>query len=391
MKNARQESSRGPTRYLRSVGCEWLVFGLVTVTALGAGCSAKAQVGYIRQARTGIAPDEAVAVIVEGFSGEFSADKEEEFAGCIGDAIRKVHPTLRIVALDEFRRAAFPDLTPAQIPPTAWHELVSQVGFREKIAPLGLRYLISISGKTVKNWGLGTQCGGQGCVLVLAGERHSSLDAAVFDVKQERKAGEVRGAAFGRPVVMIFPPVPVFITAPTESKACQEVGREVARFLTGEPRAPFELAAGKTIPENDAVVFGRIKVVSWGSAVEWGSLESVAPFRVYLLSDTGSTPVPYDLVGDDSFYWHLPPGVYTITGFRWPQRGGTRSRRIYAQFTVSEDSQLIYIGTLTIGLDRDYRLQIEDEYDQAISSLRAEFPHITGEVAKSLMHLEKAR
>ncbi len=150
----------------------------------------------------------------------------------------------------------------------------------------------------------------------------------------------------------------------------------------------------KTLPPGEAIVFGRVKVISDGEPLEWGV--HLKRFLVSILPDGRSTEEDYELSGDGFFYWHLRPNSYTITAFQYINLSligtpaGTRSGRIFAQFTIPKGKPVIYIGTLRLDFfGNRYNMLIEDDYDNALQRLRSTLGEITGEVTKSLMQLEK--
>ncbi len=101
-----------------------------------------------RLAPTEIESHDLVTVVLDEHSGRFSLPEGEpegeKVVGCITEAIHEKHPTVRVGPPDEFRRTAFPDLTPEEVSSEllaiAW--LVEQPEFQERISPLGIRYLI---------------------------------------------------------------------------------------------------------------------------------------------------------------------------------------------------------------------------------------------------------
>jgi len=108
-------------------------------------------VRYDRHAPTEIESHDAVTAVLSLFGGEFSGAKENKFVGCIARAIHEAHPTVRFIPSDEFRRTAFPDLTPKAASLTLLGlggPLLKESAFRDRIAPLGVRYVITVSGHT---------------------------------------------------------------------------------------------------------------------------------------------------------------------------------------------------------------------------------------------------
>jgi len=173
-------------------------------------------------------------------------------------------------------------------------------------------------------------------------------------------------------------------------------------FLAG--CAPsIDLLKTKTVPENESIVFGRIKVISKGKEVNWTTFP-VQTFNVSILKDGSSEGVMYLLKIDGTFYWHLRPGDYSIAEFEWRRRSsgflssGIESLRgrifanFKANFKVAEAGSLVYIGALTMLFEEKgprYFMRVEDEFDQVPNIFSKKFPNIKGEAVKHLMQLEK--
>ena len=170
-------------------------------------------------------------------------------------------------------------------------------------------------------------------------------------------------------------------------------------FLTGCATS-IDLLKTKKVPQNESIVFGRIKVISKGEELNWPTFP-IHRFNVSILKVGSSEGVMYILAGGNGFfYWHLWPGDYTIAEFDWRRKttgflsSGTEEirGRIFANFKVAERGSLNYIGTLTMVFeDKGYRyfMGVEDEFDQASKVFGGKFPNIKGETVKNLMQLEK--
>jgi len=202
----------------------------------------------------GIVTDEAVAVVLSRFSKKFSLEKENEVAECVGNSIQETHPTVRVLRPDQFRRVAFPNLPSEEVPPQAWEHLLEEPAFRERIAPLGLRYLIVVSGETTEDRWLEPTLS----ALFYAGERTSRLEALILDVNGGGQVGRVLGHASGRSGWVILP-IPFYFAAATETRACGKIGKGIAKFLAGEsPASSRETSrmgplVGKTASRQEAV------------------------------------------------------------------------------------------------------------------------------------------
>ncbi len=133
------------TRFCPRSKSGWLAVGLLAVAVMGIGCST-ARIRFNRDASTGLAPDTAITVLLDPWERS-AIFFEKRVSGCIQDALEDTHPAVRVIGPGEFRLAAFPELTPEEIPPGdwSWRELTGDPTFRQRIAPLGVRYLIVVS------------------------------------------------------------------------------------------------------------------------------------------------------------------------------------------------------------------------------------------------------
>jgi hypothetical protein len=166
----------------------------------------------------------------------------------------------------------------------------------------------------------------------------------------------------------------------------------------------IDLSKTKTVPQNESVVFGRIKVISKGNEVDWSTFWSTFhvttfTFNVSILRDMSSEGGSYMLKNDGTFYWHLRPGNYTVAEFEWRRSGGllytgieSLRGRIFANFKVAEGGFLNYIGTLTMIFEdkvNRYFMGVGDDFDQAFKVFGEKFPNLKGEAVKNLMQFEK--
>jgi hypothetical protein len=212
------------------------------MTWLWAGCTT-AQVQTTGQIPTRIETHEPVAIVVSPETTDLTSDA----VNCISKALKERFPNLQIVLPNEFHRAAFPDVA-LELAPRALIYLpllLNDPAFRARITPLGLRYLISVQGKTDqqgKLFGGGAGAGGPGpggAVTWFGAEfdRKSNVTASILDL-QQGQSGEVRASAEGKPwfvcIGLLIMCAPIGAPAFTEAKACDEIGAGVAKFFAGE-------------------------------------------------------------------------------------------------------------------------------------------------------------
>ncbi len=226
----------------RSTRSVWLAMAVLAPVVLIAACATTSG-RSTRLAPTGIAPGDALTVILDEFSGEYSRSKEEEIADCISKAIGKVQPTVRLVPSEEFRRVAIHARTPSEVPKDhqQWTELAADATFRARFAPLALRYLIIVVGSTRDTRYL---MPGSGVGAFAGGVRDSFYFGTIVDVRRGAEVGRVEANAWGRVVIAIIPVIP-----PTETEACNVLGEQVAKFLIWET-PPGETAGEQPSTES---------------------------------------------------------------------------------------------------------------------------------------------
>ncbi|MFQ5802956.1 MAG: hypothetical protein ACE5JQ_08695, partial [Candidatus Methylomirabilales bacterium] len=171
---------------------------------------------------------------------EYSADMAEEVLECIEEILEEHHPTVRVIAPDKFLEIAFPDLTADDSLPVvlSWEHMARDPRFQERIAPLGLRYLITVfveegKGNTVF---AGPDPGvyPPPPVFMAGWDTWASMHAKVVDLMHARDAGEVQAEATGRSAAGIICIIPFYIPSFPEWRACDELAAGVVQLLAGE-------------------------------------------------------------------------------------------------------------------------------------------------------------
>jgi len=157
------------------------------------------------------------------------------------------------------------------------------------------------------------------------------------------------------------------------------------------PTSVIDLYETRAAPEDEAIIFGRVKVIENEKTANLSSLLGESTFSIIVLPDGSSKGIYHRLHGEGYFYWHLPQGGYSIAGFEW-MRGSELKGRIFAHFNAPRGKTVTYIGTLGIRFDGGrYTKFIEDEYEIAVTTFKKEFPEIKGEFTRNLMRMEKER
>ncbi|MCZ6625781.1 MAG: hypothetical protein O7B35_16370, partial [Deltaproteobacteria bacterium] len=222
-----------------------LVVGLLALAWLWVGVAnaAKVKVYEIRQARMGLAPKDTITVIVTTLEGKYSPELENEVVGCISNAFYEQNlSTVRVVPPNEFRRVAFPDLTPEQVLGQPWNQRMSDPVFRERIAPMGLRYLIAVTvsqGKSLTRYV-------RARVPHWKWQRIAVMSAKILDLRQLQVSGKV-SASVQKTSRFSYAPVPFVIPSFVKGRACEEFGKALASFLTSEKPAKKIIMSSLTL------------------------------------------------------------------------------------------------------------------------------------------------
>jgi hypothetical protein len=150
---------------------------------------------------------------------------------------------------------------------------------------------------------------------------------------------------------------------------------------------------GKSVPNDQALVFGQVKVTKGDEVVKWSDsmfahLSTGIPY-IFVLPEGTSVAKGYGLTKDGFFCWQLPPGTYALSTFKLRSGAANYRVRIFATFSVPSTSSLLYIGTLHLAFKDGYHFSIEDEFADASERLKVDFPTITTEPIKALLQLEE--
>lgn len=156
---------------------------------------------------------------------------------CVGDSIQGKLPDVRIVAAEDFARAAFPELPleAAPLSPESLAVLFEDARFLAGVERSGVRFLITVAGRTTQPLLEGQFSGGQG--LPPAGfwmwGRESSVSATVYDLRARSDVGKVEVEVSGRPWFALIGGLPLGAPSFTESRACGRLGGAVVELLRG--------------------------------------------------------------------------------------------------------------------------------------------------------------
>lgn len=169
-------------------------------------------------------------------------------------------------------------------------------------------------------------------------------------------------------------------------------------LLVATPVAFLSDAAAKA--SDKKLAFGRIILSSEsGDTIKLdkpGIFKSGDLFLMWVVPETGDKATRLQVDESGQFFWKLAPGNYVVASYEWSRDTGGgffSGRRLWADFSVSEDADATYIGTLTLRAvsKYGYAISVEDESDLAPAWLLTSGEDISADIATSVMTLEDQR
>lgn len=165
-------------------------------------------------------------------------------ADCLSDSLLQVHPTLRIVLPDEFRRVVFADqpaddVTFAVPIPESQQKLLATQTFRDRIAPLRLRYLVSVG---EHEYSRGVHTIGEAGFIPISCVKSLTMSASVLDLKDGREVGGIGIHAAGERGLVLYAFIPIFFFVETvRGPVYKELGERLGNYLAGRDPTPYPI------------------------------------------------------------------------------------------------------------------------------------------------------
>lgn len=228
MDDRNQQADTGIHCYpLRLIG-----LGLIGLSL--AGCMTT-RVEESKNAKTGIAEGERIVILEASYHN--GNETEDQFVDCVAKTVQKGRNGLSVYPDQEFIDALFPWFEPRTMPqgPESLPDLMGKPGVNERIRESGVRYIVWVTGDTERSASGGSlSCavapGGGGCFGLAWWENDSSYEAAIWDVRDGKSAGEVSADVQGTSVIpAVIVPLPLI--ARTQAAACKGLARELRDFI----------------------------------------------------------------------------------------------------------------------------------------------------------------
>lgn len=164
--------------------------------------------------------------------------KEENFINCLNKNLRnKIANRVNIIDTRVFQDHTFPWFEPNYAPTTIdeMNALLSQPVVRERIASIGVQYLINIaisSDDDVEIPGIfcGGGYGGAGCLGVYYDNKKTKVYAVIFDIVDGVRTFSLSATTSGKSVGFAFI-IPVLFLADTEKGACKALSDKIGQLI----------------------------------------------------------------------------------------------------------------------------------------------------------------
>ncbi len=162
---------------------------------------------------------------------------EEKFVRCVSRKIRSGSKRPTIHAERQFIDELYPWLEPRTMPRESAElgDFLARPGVAEAIRRKGVRYMVWLSGQTLREGSGGSlSCGagpgGAGCFGVAWWHNNSEYTASVWDINELSDMGDMQASVRGTSVIPALV-VPIPIIARTQEKACDSLASQIRDYL----------------------------------------------------------------------------------------------------------------------------------------------------------------
>jgi len=152
---------------------------------------------------------------------------EEDFVRCVSKKIRSGGKRPVIHAERQFVDDLYPWLEPRTMPRESADlgDFMARPGVADAIRRKGVRYLVWLSGQTLREGS-----GGAGCFGVAWWQNNSEYTASVWDINKLSDMGDMKAAVRGTSVIPALV-IPIPIISRTREKACGSIATQIRDYL----------------------------------------------------------------------------------------------------------------------------------------------------------------
>ena len=162
---------------------------------------------------------------------------EEDFVRCVSKKIRSGEKRARVIGERKFVDDLYPWLEPRTMPRESEDltEFMGRPGVDEAIRRRGVRYMVWLSGQTLREGSGGSlSCaagpGGAGCFGLAWWQNNSEYTASVWDLSDQSDMGAMKANVRGTSVIPALV-IPIPIIARTREKACDSLAGQLRDYL----------------------------------------------------------------------------------------------------------------------------------------------------------------
>ena len=162
---------------------------------------------------------------------------EEAFVRCVSKKIRSGKKRARVIGERKFVDELYPWLEPRTMPRESsdLSEFMERPGVGEAIRRKGVRYMVWLSGQTLREGSGGSlSCaagpGGAGCFGLAWWQNNSEYTASVWDISDGSDMGAMKANVRGTSVIPALV-IPIPIIARTREKACDSLAGQLRDYL----------------------------------------------------------------------------------------------------------------------------------------------------------------
>ena len=237
-------AASSPSRTFRLLAC------LAAVLAAGCAAPTRTEISFDPSPRSVQATRDAVVLFpayVDHEYGSTTANSqpnhaqqgagEANFMHCLKNELEKnVSHQVKLIDAARFQDALFPWFEPTHAPSNVreLEALLLRPEVRQRIASLGVRYLVNIAGSAESDGFPGMICGagygGGGCLGLAWENKTHRVHAVIWDVVQGTQSGALSTKTSGRSVSVAFV-IPIIFVADTAGDACKALASELGRLL----------------------------------------------------------------------------------------------------------------------------------------------------------------
>ncbi len=208
------------------------------IAGLLAAC-ATSRIEELRHTGTHLTKDESVVILPR--KQHMGQGTEQNFIQCLNETLEEGNKPLKIYRERAFIDKLFPWFEPRTAPSSleALSQLLNRPKVSERIAEIGVRYLVWVDGYTDSDDGGGSMgCAvgpplGGGCFGFMWWDKDSAYEASIWDLRHAESVGTISANVSGKsfmPAVI----VPIPLISRTQGIACNGLAKQLKEFLTTE-------------------------------------------------------------------------------------------------------------------------------------------------------------